>query len=143
MLFCFVLPAAAQDADDDSLISDALMRQAVSRIATFYFKPSRRPRTVYFSDKHIKQEWLPKIANINFVVLKLNEIASGTKGYVFEIIESDDKNSIGFGFGEIGCSGGGKGVTWGYRISDQKIKLWPIKGGRFMWVCDANAVERQ
>ena len=116
------------------------MRQVVTRIANHYFKPARRHRTIYFSDENLKQNWLPKIANIRFIVLKRDDIKLGTIGYVFTIQDrKDNLYTIGFGYGEIGCSGGGSGSLWSLRLTDNRIKLWPVKHSGFGWNCDSYA----
>lgn len=113
------------------------MRQVVFRMATYYFKPARRPKVIYFSDENLKLEWLPKIANVQFVVLKGEDIKPGTVGYRFVIHDREaDLYNIALGHGEIGCSGGGDGVIWAVRLTDKGIKLWPRKVG-FGWACDA------
>ena len=49
LVFAFSILAAAQD-EEEVIFSDAVMEQIVRRVVSRNFKPSRRPRTVYFGE---------------------------------------------------------------------------------------------
>lgn len=141
LLLCLAGPTLAQD-DETIVLPDAVMKQVVHRIVTFYFKPRRSASTIYFSDENIKTEWLPNIKNIRFVLLPRAEDHHGQNGYVITGLDrADDGYTIGFGYGEIGYVGGGYGVTWSFRVIGNKVRLRPTRGG-FGWASDADAAPK-
>jgi hypothetical protein len=113
----------AQSAD----LPDDVMRQVVSRILRFYFKPLENERAVYISDHQIKREWLPDIKGRRFVVLTDAEIRDDRRAFFFrppEVI--GHAFQIGFGYGVPSCEG--TGDTWRFRVAEGRVRLWPLVG---------------
>ena len=140
LLLCLSLSAAAQNGDDEAepTLPENVMRHVVARMTNYYFKRARHPRTIHFSNKNLKQEWLPKIKNITFELVDKNTGPIDLKAYVFEIFDKK-KNTyiIQFGYGDLRC-GAGSGPTWILRITSSGIRLWP-DGGLWGWgsSCDS------
>lgn len=138
LLASALIPVAAQDDETEVTLPDNVMHQVVDRIVRFYFKPRAKPTTIYFSDRNLKKHWFPKIRNIKFELVDGQADLNGLYGYTFETAERNGRvYDIGFGYGEIGCSGGGSGRTWTFRITGRRVRLW-FNGGRWGWNCDAD-----
>ena len=138
LLPLLLISVRAQDQDEDLVLPDAVMQQVVSRIVTFYFKPRKSPTTIYFSDRGIKPEWLPRIRNIRFDLVKYDGHPIGYKGYVFSSLERAGKfYTIGFGYGDLDCNGI-SGKMWSFSVKGKKIRLQPQQG---LWAesCDQAA----
>lgn len=125
-------PAMPQDETVPNM-PDTIKRQVVGRIVKYYFKPRRRPTTVYFTDENVKAEWFPTIRNINFVIRdRDNESNETYEAHRITILNAEgERYSIGFGFGDIGI-GGGSGKTWTAIATPSSVRLWP-DGGGFGW----------
>jgi hypothetical protein len=139
-LLCLATPLVAQDKGPEVVVlPDAVMKQVVSRIVTWSFKPRRTQTTIYFSDKSIRKEWLPRIRKICFVLVKEEGYMTGRKGYVFSDVEREGKHYVvGFGYGDLSCGGYVGGPTWSVKVSRNRVRVWPSHG-HWGQVCDENA----
>jgi hypothetical protein len=150
ILLLFGLSISAFGQEDDSevlpILPDDLMRQVVVRITNYYFRPSLRPKTIYFSrnakfsNSSLKQDWLPTIRNITFELVDADTSQIERKGYVFEVVEHEKKKNtytIEFGYGDLVC-GEGSGRTWTMRVTRSGIRLWP-DGGHWGWECASDS----
>lgn len=110
-------------------LPDAVMEQVVKRIVTWYFKSSKKPKTIYFASENIKKEWLPQINNIRFVALeKPTPNHYPRMVYFFKEVEKLNKSfGIGFGYGDPDCEA--IGDPWVFRFTDHRVKLWQVRGG--------------
>ncbi|MBK8466571.1 MAG: hypothetical protein IPL32_12130 [Chloracidobacterium sp.] len=130
LLIGFSTSLFSQESSDEPKITlpDAVMEQVVKRIVTWYFKPSKKPKTIYFASENIKKEWLPQINNIKFVVLeKPAPNHYPRKVYFFKEIEKLNKGfGIRFGYGDPDCEA--IGDPWAFRFNDNRVKLWQIEG---------------
>jgi len=113
--------------NEEVKLPDSVMRQMVNRIVTWHFKPRQRRTTLYFwnPDIQIKNEWLPNIRNIEFVVLQDTQGSTGRKGYTIANLLKHRHGlyTIGLGYGDLNC-GEGSGGTWAFRITRRGIRLW-------------------
>jgi len=109
-------------------LSDAVMRRVVSHIVRSEFVSRAEKQTFYFSDRLIKAEWLPKMANITFIVLDNSEKENSEKEkFVFYDVTSDGKHlEVRFGRG-TGCSLSGQ--IWRIRIVRNKLSIAKQSGG--------------
>ena len=135
LIFAFSVPAFAQD---DSAINppDFAMKKVVSRILTWYFKPRQKPNKIYFSAEGIKQEWLPEIKNIEFVLPQSGQ-STEHPGYLFGPPEAKGNYfDINFGYFS-GCgkfSGDGfcchtTGDTWRFSVIGTHVRLTRVAVG--------------
>ena len=139
VLLALVAPSFAQSDDEEVVLPDHVMRQVVSRMVTWYFKPRAKPTKIYFSDANLKKEWLPEIRGITFVLLPDLEYHSGRRGYMIDQVGREGRGySIGFGHGKIGCPGGGHGETWYFRVTNSRVRISRARGN-FGWGCDSSA----
>jgi hypothetical protein len=86
-------------------------------VLKYYFKPNRR--TVYLSKSGIEAAWVPRIRNVNIVLVDGSlPGAAGRDGYMFESIarKADNTYSISFGYGALGC-GDRTGDHWSFLLS--------------------------
>lgn len=128
--FCLMssIGCFAQEGDEGRLtLPDNVMREVVGRILRYQFKPRQKPATIPLSDSQIKRDWLPKIGNITFELIPDERIAEYEKGvFLFEEIEREGVTySINVGWGDLDCSA--TGDTWKFRVSGEKVRLWPTK----------------
>ena len=105
-------------------LPENVMREVVQRILVYKFKPVKRKKIVYLSQKGIEPTWLPKIKNIEFSLLSNEEIDNRDSGiYFFSAPESKNKTyEIYFAFGNPTCEF--IGDSWRFRIINNKVKLW-------------------
>jgi hypothetical protein len=135
-LLAFVPPSFGQTDDKEIVLPDNVMKQVVSRMVTWYFKPRAKPTTIYFSDSNLKKEWLPEIRGISFVLLNDIEENVRRKGYMIQRADRAGRGySIGFGYGEVGCPGGGQGDTWYFRVTNSRVRIHRGRGN-FGWGCN-------
>ena len=107
------------------MLPDPVMRQVVSRILRWQFKPADRPRSVPISERGIKPEWLPSIQNISFRLASDNDALKAKKGvFLFEGLQRVGRHySINVGWGDFECSGSGD--VWEFRVGkDDSVRLW-------------------
>lgn len=122
----FPWPAFAQDEDEKPKVElpDQVMSQVVRRIVRWYFKPANRPREIHFSENGIQASWLPKLKNIEFILLNDNDSLRQEKGvYFFKAPDQTGKTySIDFGFGDLNCDASGD--TWKFKLIGSKVGVW-------------------
>jgi hypothetical protein len=106
----------AQSDDDEIELSGAVMKEVVVGILKFYFKPGRE-RVVYLSDSYINKSWLPRIRNVEFVLIKKISFDEDRDGFMFESI-TRERNIyfVNFGYGALNC-GDRTGDQWSFRLS--------------------------
>src|SRR5262245_59732815 len=131
LISVFLLPAFSFGQDEDPpkvQVPDQVMKQVEGRILRWYFKPTKRLRKIRISEEGIKEEWLPKIDNIEFVLVSSSEAAKSEKGpYFFKHPENSGRNiSIDFGYGDVNCEAYGE--TWKFRVVGKSAKLWGVRG---------------
>ncbi len=130
LFICFATTLFSQENAEKEAVKlpDPVMEQVVKRIVTWYFKVPKKSKTIYFAAETIKKEWLPKINNIDFVVLEARnpsfyEDEYQRKVYFFHEVERSAKHfTIDFGYGLPNCDADGD--TWAFRVSDSRIRLW-------------------
>lgn len=122
LLICLATPLFSQDDADgpEVKVPKAVVKQVVRQIVAWYFKGAKKPKTIYFAAENIKKEWLPKLTNINFVVLEKPErYPYKRKVYYFEEVErSGHSFRINFAYGDRGCHAlrdADAGDTWSFR----------------------------
>jgi hypothetical protein len=104
---------------------DNAMEQVVKRILIWKFKPRKELTTIYLYEKGIERSWLPSIKNINFQLATRDH---PKEVYFFKEPERNGKVfTIGFGFGDPSCGGGGN--NWSFRLSRRKVRLWKSDSG--------------
>lgn len=134
-LTCFLLVCASftaiiaqQPADEEKkvVLPDAQMKQIVSRIVRWNFRPSRIRKTIPISDIGIKREWLPTITNVTFELVPENDVPKYEKGvFLFEKLEKMGRvYSINVGWGDLDCDASGD--TWKFRIDSGNVRLWRL-----------------
>jgi hypothetical protein len=128
--------AQSEDSSDETEIKlpDEIMQQVVKRILVYSFKPRKKATTIYLAEEGIKENWLPKIKNINFKLLSKEEIEKKDV-YFIKFFGKEKKNyAIGFAFGNPYCSYEGKS-RWSFRIVNERVKLWKENGVGFGGGC--------
>lgn len=116
------LPVFAQDEEETVTLPDAVMEQVVKRIVTWNFKPRGRPTKIRISAEGIKEEWLPKIENIQFVYVQ-----DGLEGndvemwWFYPVFKEGRYFTIGFGYGRPTCSIDGD--LWYFRVTENRVRL--------------------
>lgn len=111
--------------EDPAKISGAAMEYVVRRILSSEFKPSESPKIVQLLDRDIESSWLPKIENVQFVLVQKGQYS----GDIYFFTEPAQKNgiyNIGFGYGDPWCNASGS--SWRFRLKKSKVKLW-FSGG--------------
>jgi len=124
--FSFSFSANAQESDEPAAkvqVPDAAMRQVVNRVLKWYFKPPRDKKTIYLASDAVKEDWLPKIENIEFRLLSNDKFRELRRvAYFFtETQAKDGSYHLGFAKGDS-CSY--TGDFWHFRIVRGKVHLW-------------------
>lgn len=131
---------AAQAPDDDQLtLPDAVMKQVVSRILTWNFKPAGRPTTVLIGARGIKPGWFPASQNITFQLAPENDALKAKNGvFLFEGVQRIKKRfSINAGRGDFECDA--FGATWEFKVGvNGNVRLWQPKGSFWGRGCGGN-----
>lgn len=110
-------------------LPDAVMEQVVKRIVTWYFKsPKKAKKTIYFAEENIKKEWLPAIANIEFVISKKGEKDYEQSVYLLRNLQKNGNGyEIWFGYGDRDCDAGGD--IWSFHVRGSRVRLWKTHVG--------------
>lgn len=128
------IPIFAQDEVESVELPDVVMEQLVKRIITSYFKPRSRRKEIYISEQNIKKEWLPRIKNIEFVLVPESSWEVTREFYLFKEVERrGGMLSIGFGYGDS-CDHNGD--LWYFRIEKNRISVRKNKKGEFRSRCN-------
>lgn len=127
ILFCLLLvqmSSVAQDTKEDVLLPDEVMRQVVSRILIYNFKPRQTSTTVPLAESQVKQDWLPEIRNVAFELVPDKRIIDYENGvFLIEKVErAGTAYSINVGWGDLDCDA--TGVTWKFRLLSRQVRLW-------------------
>ncbi len=129
IIFSFSSLINAQESEESSVVSvpESAMQEIVRRILIYNFKSRIQEKTIYLRQKGIKQDWLPKIENVEFQLLTEEEIEDkGVEVYFFtEPEKSNATYEIGFAYGDPSCHYLGKN-SWKFRISNSKVRLWVL-----------------
>lgn len=133
LLIAFLLtlistPLLAQTKQEDK-IPESVMRRVVDRVVRYYFKPHREPKKIYISERNIKEKWLPKIRNIEFVILKDDQLEDKPKGYIFREVNRGDRYSFLFGFGDLTPGGYLSGSVWFAEPTKRGLNISRKSGG--------------
>lgn len=128
MLLVFSSTSLAQKSETVNL-PDEIMQQVVSRIIRWQFKPARKPRTIPIANVRVKREWLPVIENITFDLVPGKRTSDFQNGVFFfeEVTRDGSAYSINAGWGDPEC--GGLGDTWKFKVSGNRVRLWPTGFG--------------
>jgi len=120
---------AQQDEQRKVDMPDNVMKEVVSRVLTWYFKPRTKSKKIYLSNDLIKQEWLPEIKNIEFVIEPEN---TDRLYYLFGPIERKG-NNFDINFGRFtGCRENccyTTGDTWRFRVIGKRVRLFQASSG--------------
>ena len=117
IIVCLAATAADAQEKAEPSLPDYVMKQVVERIVIDHFDDPQRSGVVYFSAKNIKREWLPKIANIEFVFVPK---ADGREVHFFKAPERvGEIYTIDFGSGDPDCSA--SGMTWQFQVIRGKL----------------------
>lgn len=65
------------------IVPEQAMKQVVSRVLTWYFKPRNKPTIIFIAERGIQKEWLPEIKNIEFRLLSDETINESGKEILF------------------------------------------------------------
>ena len=117
-------------------LPDAVMRQVVNRVLVWYIKPSPRTRTLPVSERGVKSEWLPSIANVNLELVSDNDaLKSKSSVFLFDDLQlSAGRYSINVGWSDLACRGGGD--VWKFTVGQNgRVRLWRAKGEGWNNVC--------
>lgn len=128
LLLGLVVTGHSQEDEEDAevVLPAPVMEQVVKRMVRWYFKPPKKPKTIYFSAENIRKEWLPKIKNIEFVLLEKPErYPYERKVYRFEEVDVSGRGfRIPFSYGDGGChtlKEASAGDTWSFRVRGSTV----------------------
>jgi len=120
-------PVFAQRAYEIPRLSDTVMEELVKEILIWNFIPRSRPTEIKIAAQNIKKEWLPKINNVEFVIVSAEEYFAVSELYFFELFERRGKNlRIGFGYGDPHCDR--KGHVWYFRLKKGVVTVPKLHG---------------
>jgi hypothetical protein len=108
--------------------SPVAVAKMVSIILTEEFKPAMQPRTIYLSDQFVKASSLPKIENIEFVLLNDADFEKRGEGYLFSYLGPElavslaslDVIQVDFGFGKVSC--GSSGWSYFFNVASDRVE---------------------
>lgn len=126
--FLSVNVLAQESGDEPVTLPDSVMRQVVSRILKWNFRPASRPKSVLVAERGIKSDWLPAIPNINFRLASDNDTLKAKNGaFLFEGVQRVGRRySINVGWGDFECQGSGD--VWEFIVGkDNRARLWRVK----------------
>jgi len=130
----------AQESTDETLtLPDSVMKQVVSRILKWNFRPASRPKSVLVAERGIIQEWLPTIPNVTFQLASENDALKAKNGaFLFEGLKRAGQHySINVGWGDFECQGSGD--VWEFIVGkEDKIRLWRVKDSGWGRGCGGN-----
>jgi hypothetical protein len=131
---------AQESADENLALPDSVMKQVVSRILKWNFRPAARSKSVLVAERGIKREWLPAIPNVNFQLASENDALKAKNGaFLFEGLQrSGPSYSINVGWGDFECQGSGD--VWKFMVGkDDKVRLWRVKDSGWGRGCGGSA----
>lgn len=112
------------------------IKQVVKRILTYYFRPGAKPKVIYLAQENIQKSWLPSIKNIEFQLLKTDEIEQKRMDvYFFGEIWQNTPGlyKVIFAYGDPTCEH--LGDLWNFRVSKDKVRLWRKQNSEIVGVC--------
>ena len=115
----FVIPLLGQDKAAEVQLPDSVMQDVLHQIAATVVKPAKGERLIYVANQGLGMDWLPKIKNIDFVLLDNDrDHGYGHAVYFWQNLR-EEKGSylIDFGRGDICSSSGG---TWSFVLWIQR-----------------------
>jgi hypothetical protein len=120
--------ASAQTGELPASISPGVFSRIVKTILRDEFKPAQRAKTIYISDQLIDASWLPKINNIEFIILNEKEFEKHGKAYIFNQVKFEGRMlRVDFGYGDLHCSATGE--SFFFRIKGDTFKRVRDNGG--------------
>lgn len=126
VIMCAAMQVAAQAEGQPARLPDSVMREVVSRVLRFYFKPEQDVRRVYVSN--VKANWLPKIKNVGFTIVPASDGVVWSNVYVLtDVLREYRGYSVGFGRNRTDCSV--TGDTWYFQAPFRKPPV-KFKTGR-------------
>jgi len=127
-------------AQSDKPISDAALSQMIGIVLREEFKPAEESKTIYLSERFLKPTWLPKIRNVNFVLITDKEFKERGKVYFLDKAPywEDGSVKVDFGFGDRDCSA--KGTSWFFQVTGDRVER-TTQGGGWGRVCDSISVD--
>jgi len=130
ILLCLVSSSLGQEDNDKVVLPDAVMKHVVGRIVRFHFGHSKTKRVVPVSAIDMRPEWFPSMPNVEFRFVSDNEILTYKTGaFLVENIARDGSAyTVNVGWGNHTCDGGG-GNIWKFRLSGERVTVWPTKLG--------------
>jgi hypothetical protein len=110
-----------QRAVRETSLPDSVMQQAVRQILKRQIKPRPQPELVYILDHFVTEESLPKIAGVEFRIVRDHDCIR-QKGYGFKHLrKARGRYLIDFGFGDLGY-GRTEGTTWAFSVRRAGIR---------------------
>ena len=131
LLVCALSAKAQEEPEPEEVtLPDSVMEEVVRRVVTLHFISTKRSGVIYFADRGIKAEWLPKMENIEFVVLTDGEREGDEKEihFIKKVTLSDGIYDVWFGYGDPDCTA--TGDVWQFQITDgDVVQLLTTRGG--------------
>ena len=116
--------ASTQTNEVPASISPAVFSKIVETILRDEFKPADEAKTIYISDRLIEASWLPKVDNVEFVMLNDKQFDEHGNGYLFNEAKLEEGIlRVDFGFGELHCSATG-GSSFSFRSQGTNSSGW-------------------
>jgi len=110
-----------QNRDKAPPISPAAISKIVKIVLRGEFKSADKRTPVYISEKFIQKSWLPKIRNIEFVLIDDAEFKKRGKAYFFPKAPYWEKDEVrvDFGFGDSCSASGG---SWFFHVTGDRVR---------------------
>jgi hypothetical protein len=131
VIFATVLSLAgaglAQESERPARLSSVAMAKIVGIVLRAEFTPADEEKVVYLHGHGVKETWLPKITNTNFIIIDDAELRKLDKAHLLkEPVLAQGKVRVDFGYGN-GCSA--TGASYFFRVRGNRVTRAPINGG--------------
>lgn len=127
-------------AQSEKPISEAALSQMIGFVLREEFKPADEPKTIYLSERFLKPAWLPKIRNVNFVLITDKEFKERGKAHFFDKAPYWEKGfvRVDFGFGDRDCSA--SGTSRFFQVTGDRVEP-TNQGGGWGRGCDSTSTD--
>lgn len=127
LVLCFAGTQFAQNDERPARISPAALSKIVGVVLRSEFNPARQRKVVYLWGRSLKEEWLPKITNTEFILIDDAGLEKLGKAHLFKdpVVEKG-KVRVDFGFGD-NCVAGGH--SYFFRVTGKRATRLMDNGG--------------
>jgi len=122
-------------AQNEKPVSNLALSRIMRIVLRDEFKPAKEPKKIYLSERFLSPTWLPKIRNIEFVLITDTEFKERGKAYYLAKAPYWEEGAVrvDFGFGDRDCDASGS--SYFFRVTGNRVRWAKNKNGAWGRAC--------